>query len=518
MSAQTSVKVGISPASSLVELRGICKRYGDTLANDDIDLVIRPGEIHALLGENGAGKSTLMKILYGSVEPTAGEILWEGKPIAMGSPVRARALGIGMVFQHFSLFDDLTVAENIAVALGHDWSLKKIRSEIALISKNYGLALEPERKVWTLSAGERQRIEIVRCLLQKPKILILDEPTSVLTPQEAERLFETLDQLAAKGCAILFISHRLDEVRRLCRSATILRGGRVVATIDPRRTSSRDIAAMMVGIEVGNVVARAHAPGAEMLRLRQMSLPAETVHSMPLRAVDLDVRCGEIVGIAGIAGNGQNELFAAISGERLVQNAMVNLEGRECGAMGISERRKLGAAFVPEQRLGHGAAPNYTLSDNTLISHRLDPNIVRNGFISKDAARRLSESIIKRFDVRVPKADPEARMLSGGNLQKFVVGREIVSKPRLLVVDQPTWGVDAGASHMIRQALIDLAAMGSAILVVSQDLDELFEIADRIAVIHNGKLSVARAREEWTREAIGLEMMGVGGKEHGDEA
>ncbi|MEN3930873.1 ABC transporter ATP-binding protein [Microvirga sp. W0021] len=510
MSAQVSDSFGAVTSLPLVELRGICKRYGDLLANNDIDLRINRGEIHALLGENGAGKSTLVKILYGAVEPSAGDILWEGKPIAMGSPVQARALGIGMVFQHFSLFDNLTVAENITVALGKDWTLQSVRTEIGKISADYGLSLEPDRKVWTLSAGERQRIEIVRCLLQNPKILILDEPTSVLTPQEADKLFETLEQLAAKGCAILYISHRLEEVRRICSSATILRAGKVIATLDPRRNSARDIAAMMVGIEVGNISPREHAPKESMLKLNKLALKSETIHEIALQDIDLEVHCGEIVGIAGVAGNGQSELFAALSGERLSRRGMVSIEERDCSLDGITTRRTLGAAFVPEERLGHAAAPHYTLSENTLISHRLDSNVVSKGMVSKEAARKLAGEIIRRFDVRVPNPDPEARMLSGGNLQKFVIGREIISKPRLLIVDQPTWGVDAGAAHMIRQALINLAAYGSAILVISQDLDELFEISDRIAVIHDGKLSTANATESWSREAIGLEMMGIG--------
>src|SRR3712207_5828314 len=267
------VKADVSSSGPpLVELKGISKRYGDLLANDGIDLAIEPGEIHALLGENGAGKSTLVKILYGVVEPTSGEIRWQGRPVTIGSPVQARALGIGMVFQHFSLFDELTVAENIAVALSGGWNLSKVRSRPGEISRTYGLALDADRAVWTLSAGKRQRIEIVRCLLQDPRLLILYEPTSVLTPQEAEHLFGTLDKLAAEGCAILYISHKLEEVRRLCRSATVLRGGRVVATLDPRERSAREIAALMVGTEVGEV--RTGAPLAaqgEMLRVGNRS-------------------------------------------------------------------------------------------------------------------------------------------------------------------------------------------------------------------------------------------------------
>ncbi len=499
-----------TPGQPLVELKGISKRYGDLLANDGIDLAIEPGEIHALLGENGAGKSTLVKILYGVIEPSAGEIRWEGRPVAIASPVEARALGLGMVFQHFSLFDELTVAENIAVALSGDWNLSMVRSRLSEISETYGLALDADRAVWTLSAGERQRIEIVRCLLQNPRLLILDEPTSVLTPQEAEHLFTTLDRLSAEGCSILYISHKLEEVRRLCRRATILRGGRVVATIDPRASSAREIAALMVGSEVGGVRTDApHHPQGEMLKVARLSVPPVGLHGQALNGIDLVARAGEVVGIAGIAGNGQSELFAALSGERLADRAdAIVIAGKACGTMGIDARRRLGAAFVPEERLGHAAAPSHRLSENTLISHAA-AEVSRSGFILMNAAKRLARSIVQSFDVRTPEGDPQARKLSGGNLQKFVIGREIIRKPRLIIVDQPTWGVDAGAARLIRQALVDLAREGSAVVVVSQDLDELFEVADRMAVIHQGILSPLKPAREWTKEAIGLEMLGV---------
>lgn len=503
----------------LVELKGISKRYGDLLANDGIDLSIEPGEIHALLGENGAGKSTLVKILYGVIEPSAGEIRWEGRPVSISSPVEARALGLGMVFQHFSLFDELTVAENIAVALSDEWTLPMVRSRLGEISRTYGLALDADRAVWTLSAGERQRIEIVRCLLQNPRLLILDEPTSVLTPQESEHLFGTLDKLSADGCSILFISHKLEEVRRLCRRATILRGGRVVATIDPRERSAREIAALMVGNEVGEIRSDApHKPQGEMLRIEHLSMPPAGLHGQALKDINLVARAGEVVGIAGIAGNGQSELFAALSGERLAdRTGAIVIAGKSCGTMGIDARRRLGAAFVPEERLGHAAAPTHRLSENTLISHAA-AEVSRSGFILLNAAKRLARSIISRFDVRTPEGDPQARKLSGGNLQKFVIGREIIRKPKLLIVDQPTWGVDAGAARLIRQALVDLARDGSAVVIVSQDLDELFEVADQMAVIHHGLLSPLKPIGKWTKEAVGLEMLGVAQSQGGGHA
>ena len=335
------MKADVPPSRPpLVELKGISKRYGDLLANDGIDLSIEPGEIHALLGENGAGKSTLVKILYGVIEPSAGEIRWEGRPVTIGSPVEARALGLGMVFQHFSLFDELSVAENIAVALSNEWSLSTVRSRLSEISRTYGLALDADRAVWTLSAGERQRIEIVRCLLQNPRLLILDEPTSVLTPQEAEHLFTTLDRLSAEGCSILYISHKLEEVRRLCRRATILRAGRVVATIDPRASSAREIAALMVGNAVGQIRTDApHHPQGEALRVSNLPMPPCGLHGQALRAISLVARAGEVVGIAGVAGNGQSELFAALSGERPSDRALaIVLNGKRSGTLAIDVR------------------------------------------------------------------------------------------------------------------------------------------------------------------------------------
>lgn len=510
----TGTGTGAETGDTLLAVEGLTKAYPGVIANDGVSFAVRRGEVHALLGENGAGKSTLVKTIYGLVRPDTGRMIFAGRPYEPASPSAARAAGVAMVFQHFSLFEEMTVAENVAVALP-ERPFEAVRKELAEVSKGYGLALEPDRAVWTLSAGERQRIEIVRCLLQKPRLLVLDEPTSVLTPQESERLFETLTRLSEEGTAILYISHKLEEVRRLCRAATILRGGKVVATLDPRAKSARDIAALMVGTEVGEV--RAHlsrGTGEEVLRVESLSLPPEALHGKALADVALTVRAGEIVGVAGVAGNGQSELFAALSGERLAPNAGdIVVAGTGAGRLGIDARRRLGAAFVPEERLGHAAAPSHALSENTVLSHHATSGLVKAGFVAFEAAGRLARSVIGHFDVRAPAGDPAARKLSGGNLQKFVVGREILRGPKLLVVDQPTWGVDAGAARLIRQALVDLAAKGAGVLVISQDLDELFEIADRMAVISDGRLSRLRPVSEWSREAIGLEMMGVAGTE-----
>jgi ABC-type uncharacterized transport system ATPase subunit len=489
----------------------ITKKFGTFAANDSIDLDLYPAETHALLGENGAGKSTLVKIIYGLLKPTAGELRWMGKKVELGGPSEARTLGIGMVFQHFSLFDNLTVAENVALGLSTGEPFTAMSNRLAALSRDYGLPLEPDREVWRLSVGERQRIEIVRALMQNPKLLILDEPTSVLTPQETDQLFITLARLKSEGRALLYISHKLDEVKALCDTATILRGGKKISTCDPRRETAASLARMMVGAEIGEVKAAAgRATGVPRLVVRDLKLEPDDPHGVRLEGVSLEVRAGEIVGIAGVSGNGQDEFFAALSGERLSPEAgNVVIDGIGVGTMSITERRRLGVAYVPEERLGHGTAPRMKLSDNALLTGHAASGMVSRGFVNRGAMLDTVDRTTEVFDVRKAKRDPEAVSLSGGNLQKFVVGREILREPGVLVVAQPTWGVDAGAAAVIRQALIDLAARGAAVLVVSQDLDELEEIADRIAVIFHGHLSPAIDAAKATRESLGLLMGGA---------
>ncbi len=500
-----------NPTPPLLQTIGLTKRYGDFVANDKIDIEIRPREIHALLGENGAGKSTLVKTIYGLVQPSAGELRWQGVPITLSGPAEARSLGIGMVFQHFSLFDNLTVAENVALGLDGKEPFKAMSARLADVARDYGLPLDPKREVWQLSVGERQRIEIVRALMQNPKFLILDEPTAVLTPQEADQLFVVLERLKAEGRAILYISHKLEEVKRLCDTATILRGGRKVATCNPKLETAASLARMMVGTEIKDV-----KPPAERrttvprLVVNDLTLAPSELHGVGLKNVSFELKGGEILGIAGVAGNGQDELFAALSGERLVKEpSAIIIDGLACGNLSITERRKMGAAFVPEERLGHGTAPRMRLSENALLTGHAAGDMVRHGFINAAATLRTVDLTTETFDVRKAKRDPEAASLSGGNLQKFVVGREILRTPAVLVVNQPTWGVDAGAAAIIRQALIDLASAGAAVLVTSQDLDELIEIADRIAVMFHGHLSEALPRAEATRERLGLLMGGT---------
>jgi simple sugar transport system ATP-binding protein len=501
-------------ATPLLQLDGIIKQFPGCLANDRVGLTLRPGEIHALLGENGAGKSTLVKIIYGVQQPDAGEIRWRGEAVQIANPAQARRLGIGMVFQHFSLFDSLTVAENIALGISDARLRKGLRSRIVEISRNYGLLLDPDRAVHELSVGERQRVEIVRCLLQQPQLLIMDEPTSVLTPQEVEKLFETLRRLAAEGCAILYISHKLDEIRALCHEATIMRQGKVVATCDPRRETAERLAELMIGsrVSVPDRPAAGQEQAAIKLEVSHLSLKSDQQFGIDLKDICFSVRGGEILGIGGVAGNGQSELMAALSGEMPVAAAdAIRINGVAAGRLGPAQRRLLGACFVPEERNGHGAVSAFSLTDNAFLSAFRRRSLTRHGLIEGEKTRRFADDIIRLFDVRGRGVRAEARSLSGGNLQKFIVGREILQRPDLLVVAQPTWGVDAGAAAAIHRALIDLAAQGAGIVIISQDLDEILLLCQRIAVINLGRLSTPRPVSAVTIEEIGLLMGGVHG-------
>jgi simple sugar transport system ATP-binding protein len=502
-------------------LRGITKQFPGCLANDSVDLTLAPGEIHALLGENGAGKSTLVKIIYGVQHADSGTVEWEGKPVHIASPAQARRLGIGMVFQHFSLFESLTVAENIALGLDSPGPMKELTARIVEVSSRYGLALEPTRHVHTLSVGERQRVEIVRCLLGQPRLLIMDEPTSVLTPQEVERLFETLRRLAGEGKTILYISHKLEEIRALCDQATVLRGGRIVGKCDPKTTSARAMAEMMIGTELSSPQRVGPAvEGAPMLELVDLSTTFDDPFATNVKGASLTVRAGEIVGIAGVAGNGQAELLSALSGEVPVPvPGMIKIEGRPVGHLGPRDRRIMGMSFVPEERLGRGTVPEMTLADNALLSgYMVDAfSMVNRGVVRFDRAQSFARDVIAAFNVAARGHGSMARSLSGGNLQKFIIGREMLFNPRLMIAAQPTWGVDAGAAAAIHQALIDLARKGAAVLVVSQDLDELFELCDRMAVIYHGRLSQTVEVKSTSVEAVGLLMGGVFGQQGENE-
>src|SRR3984885_9564998 len=443
-----------------LKLVGVSKSFPGVRANDNVNLSVRPGEIHALLGENGAGKSTLVKMIYGILAPDEGEIVFDGSPVRISNPRAARRLGIGMVFQHFSLFEAMTVLENIALGLDARLSPRELLAEFNRVLEAYQLKLDPRRVVSTLSVGERQRIEIVRALLLKPRLLIMDEPTSVLTPQEVEQLFETLRKLAASGCSILYISHKRHEIVALCDTATILRGGKVVAHCDPKRETSRSMAEMMIGAN-----------------LKEVAKP--------------------------------------MSGETPAPAAeAIMLAGRQVGRLGVTERRNLGLCAVPEERNGHAAVGEFSLTDNGALTGRDRMEMVRFGLIDPGKATNYAAQVIGAYTVKATGPGALAGSLSGGNLQKFIMGREILQRPEALVVCQPTWGVDAGAAAAIHQAIVDLAARGSAVMVISQDLDELLTLCDTIAVINLGRLSAPMKVGEVSIEEIGLLMGGV----HGDPA
>lgn len=500
----------------MLTVSNITKYYGDFAANKNIDFNIKHGEIHALLGENGAGKSTLVKMLYGSLQPTSGEIFWKGKSVNIASPSFARSLGIGMVFQHFSLFESLSVSENIALSLSSDKSLEVITKEAIELSNRYGLPLNPDALIGDLSVGERQRVEIVRCLMQNPELIILDEPTSVLTPQEAERLFDTLDILKSEGRSILFISHRLEEVRRLCDRATILRFGEVSGACDPKQETSASIARMMVGSDVSSIKKSSSIrTGDVLLTVDNLSQQAATPFAVALSDINFKIAAGEVLGIAGIAGNGQSELFDVVSGEvPAIRADNIQIRNKHVGHFTINQRRKLGASFVPEERLGHGAISEFQLSDNMLLARHKSDDVAfqklgKIGMIWREMVEKATKRVCEVMDVRKADVDPLAGSLSGGNLQKFIIGRELDRQPLVLVINQPSWGVDAGAAAHIRQSIVDLARSGTAVLIISQDLDEIFELSDKIAVMFDGKLSDAVLASQTTREAIGLLMAGV---------
>jgi simple sugar transport system ATP-binding protein len=491
-----------------LELEHVTKRFGAVVANDDVGLTVQPGEIHAVLGENGAGKSTLMKIIYGALRPDAGTFRWNGAEVSPRSPHEARTLGVAMVFQHFSLFDTLTVAENVWLGQGREVTLAEVTAGINAKAAEYGLDLDPQKPVHVLSVGERQRVEIVRALLGDPALLILDEPTSVLTPQAVEKLFVTLRKLAATGCSILYISHKLDEIRALCHRCTVLRGGKVTGTCDPTQESTASLSRLMIGRDPPRLTHRPHAPGQLMLRVHDLHLPRTDRFGMTLEAVNLEVRAGEVVGIAGVSGNGQQELLAVLSGEDpRADAAAVELCGHPIGRKGADARRRLGLHFVPEERLGRGAVPTLSLATNLLLTRK--ESLRTFGWIDRLALRTQTEGVIDRFHVTTSGPAAVARSLSGGNLQKFIVGREIDAVPKVLVVAQPTWGVDVGAAAQIRAELLALADAGCAVLVVSEELEELFEITDRLHVIAKGKLSPSLPTSQATVEQVGEWMSGL---------
>ena len=491
-----------------LEVSNITKSYGDLKANDGVSLNIKDSSIHALLGENGAGKSTLVKIIYGSLMPDHGEMKWAGSKYSPKSPFEARENGIAMVFQHFSLFESLTVEENIILGLDGVGLNENFTEEISKYSKQYGLDVNPQQVVGDLSVGARQRVEIIRCLLQNPKLLIMDEPTSVLTPQEVSDLFVTLKKLADDGCAILYISHKLEEVREICSEATILRGGQLVQSCVPQEHSQKELAEMMIGKKLTELARSKINIGSDIFSINNLSQKSDDLYGVDLENINLNIKQGSIVGIAGVAGNGQDELMELLIGEKASESGVLNFNDQDIGSLNSHERRQLSMFFVPEERLGHGAVPDMSLDENMLLSRPNSDEMTNRGVIDWNIVSSFTEKVISNFDVQTPSSRMLAKSLSGGNLQKFMVGRELIRSPELLIVSQPTWGVDAGSANNIHQSLISLADKGSAILIISQDLDEILSLCEQIHVLSEGQLSDAVDMKKNGLEKISQLMVG----------
>ena len=497
------------PSSPLISVNGITKSFSNTLANSNIKLSLNNGEIHALLGENGAGKSTLVKIIYGLVAPDSGEMKLSGQIFQPKNPRDARKNGIGMVFQHFSLFNALSVFENIAIGLDERFEAASLKSRIISLSKNYGLPLNPDDIVGNLSVGQQQRIEIVRCLLQNPKLLIMDEPTSVLNPLEVEQLFYTLKKLASEGTSILYISHKLAEVKDLCKRATVLRGGKVVDTCNTDDFSAPELAELMVGSSIKPTVRLNRKFGDIVLKLENLYQDSEDPYGTSIKNLNLEVKGGEILGVGGVSGNGQDELMTALSGELSPRKGKIFFKGSDISLLNAEGRRALGIFSAPEERLGHAACPSMKLSENVLITCSKTAKLTKYGIIQRNFSEELTREIINKFDVKTDSTSSVAASLSGGNLQKFVIGRELLQNPKLLIINQPTWGVDASAAAFIRQAIIDLAESGTAVVIISQDLDELIEVSDSFTALVGGRISDPKPMSGLKIRDIGQMMSGA---------
>jgi simple sugar transport system ATP-binding protein len=514
--ALSSAAVEARPAA--VVLRGIVKRFPGVVANDGVDFELRPGEVHALLGENGAGKSTLMNILDGLYRPDAGAILIDGRPVVFRSPRDAIAAGLGMVHQHFTLVASMTVTENILIGLNRPrfrLGLARHDEEIGRLAEAHGLRVDPGAKVWQLSVGERQRVEILKVLYRGARVLIMDEPTAVLAPQEIDDLFRTLRSMTAAGRSIVFISHKLAEVLAIADRITVMRRGKVTAAGLPVGSVTRaGLATLMVGREVLENLERVPIPPGEVV-LALDAVEADSDKGVPaLRGVTLDVRAGEIVGIAAVAGNGQSELAQAISGLRSCRGRIL-IHGQDVANRPVRNAISHGVAHVPEDRTGVGTAPNLSLTDNLIMKRYRDSPIARGWTIDMAAARGVATTLKDGYDISAPSVDTQARLLSGGNLQRLIFAREIASAPRLMIAVQPTRGLDVGAIESAHRLLLERRAAGAAILLISEDLDEILALSDRIAVLYEGRIvgEFQAADADITR--IGLLMTGGGSEDAG---
>lgn len=494
------------------EMRGITKRFPGVLANHNVDFTVKQGEIHALLGENGAGKSTLMNMLNGLYRPDKGQIMVKGRPVRFSSPRDAINHGIGMVHQHFMLVPTQSVAENLILgqrAPRFYIDARKIEAEVTALSQKYNLAVDPQAKIWQLSVGEQQRVEVLKMLYQGASILIMDEPTAVLTPQEVTDLFDTLRGMAATGHTIVFISHKLHEVISIANRITVLRRGRVVATVDGQSTNKNELARLMVGRDVLFRINKTPAqPAQEVLAVKNLS--CENDRGLPaLKNLSLSVRAGEVLGIAGVAGNGQTELAEVITGLRPATGGQVIAQGEDVTNRPGAHTIDRGLAYIPADRTGVGSAPNLDLTDNLILKSYRHPPIGKGWRVDLTLARERAKELVTQFNIMAPGVDTPARLLSGGNLQKLILAREISQQPKVIIAVYPVRGLDVGAIESIHQMLIDERDRGAAILLISEDLDELLSLSDRIVVMYEGQIMGQVPPDDERINEIGLMMAGT---------
>jgi len=496
-----------------IELRGIVKRFPGVVANDHVSLKVQSGEVHALLGENGAGKTTLMRILYGLYQPDEGEILLDGRPVRLHSPADSIRNGIGMIHQHFMLVPTLTVAENVALGMpssrGVLLDIDRVAQRIRQLASSYGLQVDPSAYVWQLSVGEQQRVEILKALYRGAQVLILDEPTAVLTPQEVQELFVTLRRMVAEGHLLIFISHKLHEVLTISDHVTVLRGGRVIQSLVTAETDRKELARLMVGREV---LLRVDRPPVEkgQVRLRLDDVWAQGDRGLPaVRGISLEVRAGEILGVAGVSGNGQRELAEVIAGLRRATNGRLRLDDHEITAWEPDRRLAHGLAYIPEERMRDGVIRELSVEENLIIEDHGRPPFARGIFLNFARIAQHVDRLLDEFEIKTPSRSTPLRNLSGGNIQKLILARELAKRPSVLVAAQPTRGVDIGSTEYMHRRLIEQRAAGTATLLISEDLDEVLNLSDRLAVLYEGRVMGILDREEATVERLGLMMAGV---------
>jgi simple sugar transport system ATP-binding protein len=499
--------------NTAVSMKNITKRFPGIIASNKVNFDVKIGEIHALLGENGAGKSTLMSILAGLYQPDEGEIFIRGKKVRIRSPKEAIELGIGMVHQHFMLVETNNVTENIVLGhknLGFFPDMKKLNSEINALSEKYGLPVDPQAKIWQLSVGEQQRVEILKVLYRGANILIMDEPTAVLTPQESAELFKTMKKMTEEGHSIIFISHKLDEVMAISDRITILRGGTFVNTVPTCSIDKKELAKMMVGRDVMSVTERA-----EGIKERQEILKANSLCAMndkgmeALKDITFSIYSGEILGIAGVAGNGQGELSEVLSGLRKITSGNIQLSGEDITKSSARDLIDRGVSYVPADRLGVGLVPNLDACDNIILKNYRKPPVGEGIFLSRPAIEHLLEKMISDYEIKIPDRNAPVRLLSGGNLQKLLLARELEGDPKLIISVYPARGLDIGATEFVHKVILKQRERGASVLLVSEDLDELITLSDRIAVIYEGKIMGILPREDFNKESFGLMMAGT---------